>query len=167
MKTQPFKQDLGGFWLVFEGSNMNAVACPSMETSYGGAMWHAQTCASSVMLCAPSLRSRILPAGSLCSFLMLMVLMQLVGGYHSCLPAMQATGALRKIGDTAPCRSRGQAIPTSLNDGAEAEEGLVPGLDMCNHASPAAARWHLQAVRAPYHCCYQLKWKNSKVVCNS
>ncbi len=49
-----------------------------------------------------------------------------------------------------PCsinrRSRGQAIPMSLKFGAEVEEGLVPGLDMCNHASPAPARWNLDAV---------------------
>ncbi|KAK9842165.1 hypothetical protein WJX84_012041 [Apatococcus fuscideae] len=45
--------------------------------------------------------------------------------------------------------SRGQAIPMSLKFGAEVEEGLVPGLDMCNHASPAPARWNLDAGQSP------------------
>lgn len=44
------------------------------------------------------------------------------------------------------CRSRGQAIPTSLENVTEVEEGLVPGLDMCNHSLPAQARWQIQQV---------------------
>ncbi|KAK9863477.1 hypothetical protein WJX84_001825 [Apatococcus fuscideae] len=44
--------------------------------------------------------------------------------------------------------SRGQAIPVSLKDVTEVEEGLVPGLDMCNHSVPARARWQLQPAQA-------------------